>query len=72
MAMSLTNNPLVNYVRESKEELKKVAWPTRQTVIRDTVIVVSISLATAVFFGAIDFGLSTGFQKLIEYAALQG
>lgn len=70
--MSLTNNPLVNYVRESKEELKKVAWPSRKVVVRDTIIVVSISLTMAVFFGAVDYGLSTGFQKLIEYVALQG
>jgi preprotein translocase subunit SecE len=72
MAMSLTNNPLVNYVRESKDELKKVVWPSRKIVVRDTIIVVSISLVMAAFFGAADFGLSTGFQKLIEYVALRG
>jgi len=69
MAMSFGNNPLVNYVRESREELRKVAWPSREKVVRDTIIVVSVSVVMAAFFGSLDFGLSTGFQKLLEYAA---
>jgi preprotein translocase subunit SecE len=72
MAFSLGNNPLSNYVRESRDELRKVAWPSRQTVIRDTLIVVGISVVMAAFFGALDFGLSTGVQKLLEYRALKG
>lgn len=59
-------NPVVTYVKESKEELKKVAWPSRQAVVRDTAIVIGVSLITAVFFGALDFGLSAGLQKLLE------
>jgi preprotein translocase SecE subunit len=64
--LSLTNNPLVNYVRNSKEELKKVTWPTKQRVLRDTSIVVAISLGTAVFFMAADKLFEIGFQKLIS------
>lgn len=62
----------VSYLRESKEELRKVVWPTRQVVLRDTIIVVAISVAMAVFFGALDFGLNIGFEKLLEYAANRG
>lgn len=65
MAMSLGNNPLVTYVKESNAELRKVAWPTRTVVVRDTIIVVSVSLAMAVFFGAVDYGLSKGLEKLL-------
>ncbi len=57
---TLTSNPIVNYVRESKEELKKVAWPSRKVIIRDTLTVIGVSLAVAVFFGAIDFGMLKG------------
>jgi preprotein translocase subunit SecE len=63
---SLTNNPLVNYVKESKDELKKVAWPSRKVVVRDTLIVLGISIIMAVFFGALDYGLTFGFEKLLE------
>lgn len=59
-------NALIRYIKESKEELQKVSWPSRKQVVRDTLIVVGICGAMAVFFGALDFGLSTGFQKLIE------
>lgn len=59
-------NKLVSYVKESKEELKKVSWPSRQTVVRDTLIVLGVSLTMAVFFGAVDFGLSSGLEKLLS------
>jgi preprotein translocase subunit SecE len=58
-------NPVVTYVKESKEELKKVAWPSRQVVIRDTALVIGFSLVFAVFFGALDFGLSFGLEQFL-------
>ena len=57
---------LVQYLRESKEELEKVTWPSRQTVIRDTIVVIAISAGLAIFLGGADFGLATGFQKILE------
>jgi preprotein translocase subunit SecE len=59
-------NKVVSYIKESKEELKKVAWPSRKMVIRDTLIVLGVSLSMAVFFGVVDFGLSKGLEKLIS------
>lgn len=59
-------NPVVTYVKESKEELKKVAWPSRKQVIRDTAIVIGVSFVMALFFGALDFGLAAGLQKILE------
>jgi len=64
--ISLTNNPLVNYVRNSREELKRVTWPTRQRVLRDTGIVVAISLGVAIFFSVADKLFDLGFQRLIS------
>lgn len=58
-------NAFVSYVKESAQELRKVSWPSRQTVIRDTIVVVVVSLAMAVFFGAVDFGLSAGLEQLL-------
>jgi preprotein translocase subunit SecE len=58
-------NPVFTYIKESKDELKKVSWPSRSVVIRDTLIVIAISFAMAVFFGAIDYGLSAGLEKII-------
>lgn len=57
---------LVNYLKESKTELKKVTWPTRQQTITHTLLVIGISLGVAVFFGLLDYVLSLGVEKLIR------
>lgn len=49
---------LFNYFKGAKEELSKVVWPTRQTTINHTLMVIFISVAIALFLGAIDYGLS--------------
>lgn len=54
-------NPLT-YVKESKAELEKVIWPTRQETLRLTVIV----LLVAVVVGAYVAGLDTIFTKITE------
>ena len=53
---------LINYLKGSREELSKVVWPSRETTINHTLMVLGISLAVAIFLGAIDFVLS----KLLE------
>lgn len=63
--MGFANNPLFTYVKESKEELRKVAWPSRKVVINDTLVVVGTSVVMASFFGVIDYGLSKGLEKLL-------
>lgn len=66
MPNPLTHNPLVTYIRESKEELKKVTWPSRQTVIRHTIVVFTLSIVVAVFLGTLDYGLSYGLELLLN------
>ena len=59
------NNKLISYFSESKEELKKVVWPSKKETIKYTILVIGISFATAVFLGAIDFGLNIVVEKVI-------
>lgn len=59
-------NKLVNYLKESKTELKKVTWPTRQQTTTHTLLVIGISLGVAVFFGLLDYVLALGVEKLIN------
>ncbi len=44
----------VNYLRASKIELEKVAWPSKQEVIRYSGLVIIASFAATVFFGTLD------------------
>jgi len=42
------------YLGESWAELKKVAWPTRETVIRLTLLVIGVSIAVGLYIYALD------------------
>jgi len=46
-------NPLA-YIRQSKEELGKVVWPTKTETLRLTVVVVAISIAIGAYIAGID------------------
>jgi len=59
-------NKIISYVRESKDELKKVVWPSRQETIKYTILVIGISIATAVFLGALDFGLNIVLEEIVR------
>jgi preprotein translocase subunit SecE len=43
---------------ETKREFSRVNWPTRAETIRYTAVVVGISLAFAVYLGALDYVFS--------------
>ncbi|HEX5395562.1 MAG TPA: preprotein translocase subunit SecE [Candidatus Limnocylindria bacterium] len=45
---------LRQYFVESWSELKKVAWPTRQTVINLTLIVIGVSVAIGAYIAVLD------------------
>ena len=63
--MSLKENKIVRYFYEAKEELEKVTWPSRKETIMATLLVIGVSVGTAVFLGALDFGLSKALAALI-------
>ncbi len=54
-----------NYFKEVRAEMKHVSWPTRQQTIIYTIVVVAVSLATAIYLGAWDYILSALIQKII-------
>ena len=61
-------NVLVRYFRETRGELRKVTWPTREESWRLTLIVLGVSLASALFMGVL---LDTGFSKIVELLVQQ-
>ncbi|MCL5952233.1 MAG: preprotein translocase subunit SecE [Chloroflexi bacterium] len=48
-------NRVVTYVRETRAELRKVVWPTRDEAINLTAIVVGTLMVMSVFLGAFDY-----------------
>ena len=59
-------NAVVRYFRETRGELRKVTWPTRQESWRLTGIVLGVTIATAVFLWFFDTIFGGGLQFIIE------
>lgn len=56
---------MVDFVKQSRDELKKVQWPTRQQTLRYTVIVVVASLAISFLTGGVDYLLAFILERFI-------
>lgn len=56
----------INYLKDTFAELKHVSWPTRTQTIVYTVLVIVISIFTAIFIGIFDFGFSRGLDWFIS------
>lgn len=56
---------LGNYLKESKDEMKKVVWPTRDQTTRYTIMVIGVTVVVAAFLGALDFLFTFIMDRLI-------
>lgn len=56
---------VINYLRETRGELRHVTWPSRSQTINYTVIVLVISIGTGIFLGVLDFVFGKGLQFFI-------
>lgn len=55
---------LGRYLRDSRIELKKVSWPTREQTINLTIVVCVVCVAIALFLGGLDWVFAS-FIKLL-------
>ncbi len=46
---------IVEYFKDTRGELRKVSWPTRQQATNLTLIVLAVTVVMALFLGAIDY-----------------
>ncbi|MBN2396046.1 MAG: preprotein translocase subunit SecE [Candidatus Atribacteria bacterium] len=49
---------LIDFVKESRAELKRVTWPNRKQLISSTVVVILMIALIAVFLGVVDLVFS--------------
>jgi preprotein translocase subunit SecE len=49
---------LVKFIKEVRNELKRVSWPSRDEIRGSTLVVIVIVLVLAVFIGLVDRALS--------------
>ena len=53
------------YIGEAWSELRKVAWPTRQTVVNLTLIVIAVSIAVGAYIALLDSILGLGVEQVL-------
>lgn len=53
------------FIRETRSELKKVVWPTREMAINLTLLVTAVSVVVGAFLGLVDYAFKWLFQVLI-------
>lgn len=66
---SLEKNRLqkgMQFLREVKIELKKVAWPSRKQTIGSTVVVIILVMIISMFLGVADMGLSSLVRVVLQ------
>ena len=49
---------ITKFVKEVRQELTKVAWPSKYELRDSTIIVIVLSILLAMFIGVVDYGLS--------------
>ena len=56
----------VQFIKESKAELKKVVWPTKEDVFSSIKVVIISTVIIAVVLGALDLGFSELFRLIMK------
>jgi len=59
---------LSQYIKETRVELKHVAWPTQMQTIVYTALVVGVSILVALYVGFFDFLFTRGLEEIIGNA----
>ena len=60
-------NAIVRYIRETRGEIRKVTWPTREESRRLTAIVLGVTAVMSLFLGILDFIFSNLIQELVKF-----
>jgi preprotein translocase subunit SecE len=64
------DNPIVGYFKSTRTELRKVHWPTMDQGLTMTKIVLIVTVAMALFLGALDFFFGWLLSNLISLSIL--
>jgi preprotein translocase subunit SecE len=65
LVLSMTAAP-VKFVRETYDEIKQVVWPTRNEVIRLTLIVIALSVLIGLYIGALDWIFTKAMELIFK------
>lgn len=57
---------VLDYIRESRAELRKVTWPTKQQLWYSTIIVIVVTFMVSAYLGLVDLLLTGVFSRIIR------
>ncbi len=63
-------NAILRYLRETRAELRKVHWPTRQEAWNLTRVVLAVTVSMALFLGLLDYLFSLELREIVAGSAL--
>ncbi|MBQ1688400.1 MAG: preprotein translocase subunit SecE [Lachnospiraceae bacterium] len=55
-----------SFFKGVKSEFKKIIWPTKDTLIKESTAVVVISVILGIIIAIVDVGVKFGFDKLLQ------
>lgn len=56
----------ITFIQQTYTELKQVVWPTKEGIIKLTIIVVLISVVVGIYIGVLDFLLTKLTELLLK------
>ena len=57
---------LGTFIKETKQELKRVSWPTRKELIKNTGVVLTVIILTTILVWALDSALSAALNLILQ------
>ena len=73
MATQLNESPrtknkfsFIRYVKETKQELKRVTWPTKKELLKNTGIVLTVVVSATILVWALDSVLSGALNLILK------
>lgn len=60
-----SSNPVIRYFQDTRDELRKVKWPTQDEAIRLSLIVLSTMTVSVIALGGFDFAIQNLLRPLL-------
>ena len=61
-----SGNKIVRFFKEVKSEMKKVVWPTRKQVVKNTLVVIASVVIIGLVIWGLDMLFSLGLEQIIK------
>ncbi len=63
---SASKNKAVKFFKETKAEMKKVSWPSREQLLHNTLIILVFIIIATAFLSIVDVGFQKGLSFILN------